>query len=133
MKYVLINIISLTFSFTTALGVSVQVQPSMITVLDVPPYNTFAIACTATFPASINTNKQFTWRQGSSGSSSVVMTDSGYNITSLDLNNQTSTSILMVDAMQSGSFYYTCEVTVQSTQTSATSFVTVNGNHEVAW
>lgn len=56
------------------------------------------------------------------------MTGSEVDITNLDLNSLTSTSILTVNASQSGSFYYTCEVTVQSTQTSATSFVTVNGN-----
>ena len=114
-------------TYFVALGVSVQVQPSMITVLDVPPYNTFSIACTATFPANTTTNKQFVWRQGSSGTSSVLTTGPGVNVTNLDLTSQTSTSILSVSATLSGSFYYTCEVTVQSTQTSATSFVTVNG------
>ena len=110
-------------SLISALGLIVQVQPSVLTVLDVAPYNVFSIVCTATVPSNVTSTKQFVWRTGDTN----LMTDAGTAITSLYLNNATSTSVLTTNATISGTIPYTCDVTAISSQSSATATVIVNG------
>ena len=115
------------FNPHTELGLIVQVQPSMVTVLDSAPYNTFSIVCTATVPTNLTTVKRFTWRMGSSGSGTNLTSGDGTTITTLNLNNATSTSVLTTRVTTPGSFPYTCDVTVLSSLSSATATVTANG------
>ena len=116
--------LSLSLSLShSALGLVVQVQPTTVSVLDPAPYNTFSIVCTAAVPTSVTAAKQFVWRVGSTN----LTSGAGVSITTLDLSNGTSTSVLTTNASAPGSFPYTCEVTVSSSQSSATATVTVNG------
>ena len=109
-----------------------QVQPSVVTVLDVMPYNTFSIVCTATLPVNVTAMKQFAWYLGSSGSGTNLTSSTGTTITNLHLNNATSTSVLTTNASTPGSFFYTCVASVLSSQSSATATITVNGKFNMA-
>ena len=95
-----------------------------MTVLDVAPYNAFSLVCTAAIPTNVTVLKQFMWQRGST----ILMTGAGTKITTLNLNNATSTSVLTVNATTAGSFPYTCNVTFQSSQSTATVNVVVKGN-----
>ena len=117
------------FCSCVALGLIVQVQPSMVSVLDVAPYNTFSIVCTASVPTNVTAIKRFEWRSGSSGSGTNLMSGAGTTITNLNVNNATSTSVLTTNANTSGSFLYTCDVSVLTSQSSATATIAVNGIH----
>ena len=104
-----------------------QVQPSTVTVLDVAPYNTFSLVCTAAIPTNVTAVKQFMWQRGSTD----LMTGVGTNITTLNLNNATSTSVLTINATTAGSFAYTCNVTFLSSRSTATVNVVVKGSNYV--
>ena len=105
------------------LGLITQVQPVMIEVLDVAPYNTFSILCTAVLPTNVTTAKEFVWRSGISN----ITAGAGTTITDLNLNSSTSTSILSTTVSNPGAFAYICDVTASSARSSATATVTVNG------
>ena len=109
-----------------------QVQPLVVTVLDVMPYNTFSIVCTATLPVNITAMKQFAWYLGSSESVTNLTSSTGTIITNLHLNNATSTSVLTTNASTPGLFLYTCVASVLLSQSSATTIVTVNGKSNMA-
>ena len=104
-----------------------QNEPSTVTVLDVAPYNTFSIVCTASVPANVTATKSFVWRRGPSGTGTVLTSSEGTSITTLNLGSATSTSVLTTNASSPGSFVYTCDVTVLSSVSSATTTVLVNG------
>jgi hypothetical protein len=110
-----------------ALGLIAQVQSPVTAVLDVAPYNTFSLVCTASVPTNVLVMKEFVWRSGSSGSGTVLTDGAGTTITTLNLNNATSTSVLTTNASVAGTFPYTCDVTVSSSVSSATAIVTVKG------
>ena len=111
------------YTIYAELGLITQVQPVMIEVLDVAPYNTFTILCTAVVPTNITTAKQFVWRSGISN----ITAGAGTTITDLNLNSSTSTSILSTIVSNPGAFAYICDVTASSARSSATATVTVNG------
>lgn len=98
-----------------------EVEPLAITVLDV---DSFSLVCTATVPRSVTAPKQFVWHRGSD----AVLTDTAEtSIIHIDLNDATSSSVLTVNASAQGLTSYTCDVTVESSQSSATATVTANG------
>ena len=127
------HFISHAHALTSALGLLVQVQPSVVTVLDTVPYNTFSLVCTAAVPASVSAvnSKQFVWRRGSVGSGTNLTADAGTTITDLNLSNATSTSVLTTNTSTPGSYTYSCDVTVSSSQSSATATVNVEGKYSV--
>ena len=72
-----------------------MVTPASITVLDVAPYNTFNLTCTATQPSSVTVTKTIEWRETRNGITKVISEDGiSVNITSIDLGNPTSISSL---------------------------------------
>lgn len=115
------------FIALTELGLIVQVQPSTVTVLDAASYNTFSLVCTATVPANVTAMKQFVWRQGPSGSGTIITASAGTTISTVNLTNATSTSVLSTSITTPGTSSYTCDVMVLSSVSSATATVTVNG------
>ncbi len=58
-----------------------QVQPSTVTVLNAASYNTFSLVCTASVPANVTAMKQFVWRQGPTGSGTIITASAGTTIT----------------------------------------------------
>lgn len=101
-----------------------NIRPLAITVLDV---DTFSLVCTATVPRSVTAPKEFVWRKGPSGNGTILTTGAGTAITSINVDDATSSSVLTVNATTQGSFSYSCDVTVQSSQSSTTATVAVNG------
>jgi len=78
------------------------------------PYNTFFFACTATVPQGVVSPKTFTWsrRIGASMSGLIDITDNGGSIliTSTDLDQPTSTSVLTVKETTAGDYHYRCRL-----------------------
>ena len=109
------------------LGLIVQSEPLTVTVLDSTPYNIFSIVCTASVPTNVTATKLFVWRRGSSGTGTVLTPGEGTSITTLNPSNATSTSVLTTNASIPGSYLYTCDVTVSSSLSSASTTVIVNG------
>jgi len=78
------------------------------------PYNTFSLTCTATAPQGVVSPKKFTWRRriGSSTGGLNDITDNGGSIliTSTNLDQPTSTSVLTVRETTAGDYRYRCRV-----------------------
>ena len=78
------------------------------------PYNTFSLTCTATVPQGVVSPKTFTWRRriGSSTDDLTDITDNGDSIliTSTNLDQPTSTSVLTVKETTAGDYRYRCRV-----------------------
>jgi len=78
------------------------------------PYNTFSLICTATVPQGVVSPKTFTWRRriGSSTGGLNDITDNGDSIliTSTNLDQPTSTSVLTVRETTAGDYRYCCRV-----------------------
>ena len=110
------------------IGLIVQTEPSTVTVLDTTPYNSFSIVCTASVPVSVTVTKSFVWRMGSSRTGTLITPGNSTSIITLNLGSATSTSVLSTRASAAGSFIYTCDVTVLSSLSSASTTVVVNGN-----
>ena len=111
----------------TELGLTVQTEPSTVSVLDAAPYNTFSIVCTASVPTNVTATKSFVWRRGSSGTGSVLTSNNNTRITTLNPTNATSTSVLTTNVSSAGTHLYTCDVNVSSSLSSATTTAIVNG------
>ena len=105
-----------------------QTEPSTVAVLDTAPYNGFNIVCTASAPVSVTVTKSFVWRMGSSRTGTLITPGNGTSIITLNSGSATSTSVLSTRASITGSFIYTCDVTVLSSLSSASTTVVVNGN-----
>lgn len=125
MKTIIIKVVNV---LGTELCLVVQTEPSTLTVLDVAPYNAFSIVCTASVPVNVTVTKSFVWRRGSSRTGTIITPGRGTSITTLNSDNATSTSILTTNASTAGSHLYTCDVTVLSSLSSASTTVVVNGN-----
>ena len=78
------------------------------------PYNTFSLTCTATGPQGVVSPKAFTWRRriGAETFGLTNVTDNGgsFLITSVDLAQPTSTSVLTVRETTAGDYRYRCRV-----------------------
>lgn len=105
-----------------------QTEPSTVTLLDAAPYNAFTIVCTASVPVNVTLTKTFVWRRGSSHTGTIITPGNGTRIITLNSGSATSTSVLTANASTAGSFIYTCDVTVSSFLSSASTTVVVNGN-----
>ena len=76
---------------------------------NVPPYNTFSLTCTATVPEGVVSPKIFTWwRQNSTVNNSLEE----FGITSINLNQTISTSMLVVTETTAGIWHFSCEVAI---------------------
>ena len=81
---------------------------------NVAPYNTFFLTCTATVPQGVVSPKTFTWRRriGPDTGGLTYITDNGGSIliTSTNLDQPTSTSVLTVRETTAGDYRYRCRV-----------------------
>ena len=81
---------------------------------NIAPYNTFFLTCTATVPQGVVLPKSFVWRRriGSSITNLIRLTDNGDSIliNSTNLDQPTSTSVLMVKETSAGDYRYRCRV-----------------------
>jgi len=81
---------------------------------NIAPYNTFFLTCTATVPQGVVLPKSFAWRRriGSSITNLTRLTDNGDSIliTSTNLDQSTSTSVLTVRETTAGDYRYRCRV-----------------------
>jgi len=76
------------------------------------PYNTFSLTCTATVPQGVVSPKTFTWRRriGPRGLNDITDNGDSILITSTNLDQPTSTSVLMVRETTAGDYHYRCRV-----------------------
>ena len=78
------------------------------------PYNTFSLTCTATGPPGVVSPKAFTWRRrigaDTSGLTDVIDNGDSILITSVDLTQPISTSVLTVRETAAGVYRYRCRV-----------------------
>ena len=77
------------------------------------PYNTFSLTCNANVPQGVVSPKTFTWRRrigASTGGLNDVMVNSSILITSTNLDQPTSTSVLTVRETTAGDYRYRCRV-----------------------
>jgi len=82
---------------------------------NIAPYNTFSLTCTATVPQGVVVPKRFAWRQriGSSTTGLNLLANSSNSIliTSTNLGQPTSTSVLTVRETIAGDYHYRCKLT----------------------
>ena len=93
---------------------TLDVQITMVTdrILDISPYNSFSIDCTATSSVEGSTvalSKTFTWTQ-TIDSGSSMMINNGFMNSGLDM--ASSTSQLTVTTTTAGSHSYSCMVAI---------------------
>jgi len=105
------------------------IDPGSVNILDIAPYNTFTLMCTATVPSNVTGAKSFEWRKSDSSSDAYEMLVPNEDITIINLNveNTTSASILVARQNVSGSFSYVCTATVAAGIGRATSTIVATG------
>ena len=93
----------------------VQIDPTTLTVLDVPPYNLISIVCNVTQPQLVNISKQISWEQTSYSETVEILNHNGIdtNITSVGVGSSSSASILSLYATLEGRWQYTCNASIQ--------------------
>ena len=92
----------------------VLVSPTSVIVLDVDPYNTFVLTCTATQPSSVTLNKTIEWRESRNGVTQAIIEDgSSINITTTSLQTPTTTSLLSVTADTAAESSLSCVANLQ--------------------
>ena len=101
--------------------------------LNVSPYNTFTLTCTATAPPGVVEPKTFTWRRttasGGSCDSFTVVTESGTRqLANSNVDQPESTSVLTVTETTAAVWRYCCQASLLGvTGTSDEISVTVTG------
>ena len=107
---------------------SVQLQPPVVTVLDVAPYNAFSLICTLTVLANATCTKSFEWRKATADDE-IALSANGdtINITNIDIDCATGTSVLVSSENIFETLVYSCLATVLDATESATSTVIVKG------
>ena len=110
---------------------TVDVQPSSVTILDASPYNTFTLICTASLPTGVSTTKTFEWMR-SQGGVETTLTHNGNTIviTNQDLASPTSTGILTTSSeTTAGTAGYTCTAAAFGISASDNATVLVEGQN----
>jgi len=112
-----------------SLNVMVTVDPGSVNILDIAPYNTFTLMCTATVPSNVTGAKSFEWRKSASGRDAyeVLVPNEDITVINLNVENTTSGSILVARQNVSGSFSYVCTATVAAGFGTASSTVVATG------
>ena len=91
------------------------------------PYNTFFLTCNATVPQGVVSPKTFIWRRriGASTAGLTDITDNGGSIliTSTNLDQPTSTSVLTVRETTAGDYRYRCRVDLSELTVGNTTYV----------
>ena len=114
------------FSIMTAIGVSVSVTPDQITVIDVPPSNSFTLTCAATAASNTSAMMVFTWSKRTLGTeSSANVIHNGHSVVIITSGD---TSTLTTSETQSGGYVYSCNAMVGDGEASSdNAFVSVGG------
>ena len=96
----------------TAPTIQLVLTPNTTRFPNTAPYNTFSLTCTATGPQEVVSPKAFTWRMriGAETFGLTNVTDNGDSvlITSVDLTQPTSTSVLTVRETAAAVYRYRC-------------------------
>ena len=109
-----------------AVGLTVSITPAQISVIDVPPSNSFTLTCTATSASSSTATKVFTWYKQTLGSG--TFTELIHNGGSVIIATSGDTSTLTASETQSGGYIYNCSARVGDTDPSSdTAIVNVLG------
>ena len=113
-----------------AIGVTVSVTPSQITVIDAPPSNSFTLTCTAMSATNTSVEKVFSWSKKVLGSSSYTqLTDNGGSIVIVTSGDS---STLTTSETQSGGYVYNCSARIGDAEASSdTAIVSVRGTYRV--
>ena len=99
---------------STAPILEVVVAPTSVIVLDIAPYNTFILTCTATQPSSVTLNKTIEWRESRNGVTQAIIEDgNSVNITTTGLHDPTTTSLLSVNADTAAESILSCVASLQ--------------------
>ena len=105
-----------------------SITPAQIRVIDVPPWNSFTLTCTATSNANSPATKVFTWSKQTIGSESF--TEVVHNGGSVVIATSGDTSTLTTSETQSGGYVYNCTAQIGDAEpSSATAVVNVIGTH----
>ena len=96
-------------------SIHLDLTSSTTHLLNIAPFNTFSLTCTATVPQGVVSPKTFTWRRRRIGPSKRGFNDITENgdsilINSTNLNQPTSTSVLTVREIITGDYRYRCKV-----------------------
>ena len=103
-----------------------SIAPAQISVIDVPPSNSFTLTCTATSGSSSTAAKVFTWSKQALGSG--TSTELVHNGGSVIIATSGDTSTLTASESQSGGYVYNCSARVgDSDPSSDTAIVNVLG------
>ena len=94
--------------------IQLVLTPNITRFPNTAPYNTFSLTCTATGPQGVVSPKAFRWtrRIGADTGGLTELTDNGDSIliTSVDLTQPTSTSVLTVRETAAAVYRYRCRV-----------------------
>ncbi len=92
-----------------------EVTPTTLTVLDVPPYDVISITCNVTQPQVVNLSKRISWEQTSPSGAVQILNHNGVdtNITYVGLDQSASTGILSLYATLAGRWRYSCNASIQ--------------------
>ena len=92
----------------------VLVAPTSVIVLDIAPYNTFILTCTANQPSFVTLNKTIEWRESRNGVTQAIVDDgNSANITTTGLHNPTTTSLLSVKVNTAAESILSCVASLQ--------------------
>ena len=116
--------------FLTAIGLTVSVIPAQISVIDVPPSNSFTLTCTATSASSSTVVKVFSWYKQALGSG--LSTELIHNGGSIVIATSGDTSTLTASETQSGGYVYNCSARIgDGDPSSDTAIVNVLGRASI--
>ena len=112
----------------TAVGLTVSVTPAQISVIDVPPSNSFTLTCTVT--STSTAVKVFTWYKQALGSG--LSTELTHNGGSVVIATSGDTSTLTASETQSGGYVYNCSARIgDGDPSSDTAIVNVLGRASI--
>ena len=110
-------------------------DPSILTVLDISPYNIVLIHCNITQPETVTLTKSVMWKRTSPSGRVQTLNNTGTNtnITHYDLEDTSSLSVLSVYIESAGTWRFTCIASVDVSDDplvlhSETATVTAKGN-----
>ena len=104
----LILIIFLQLYLTEPL-LNVEVAPPFITACQNAPFNEFTLTCTVTLSSPVTLEERIEWRRGPQGSEVTLSADGpNFMISSSNLGDPTSTSVLTVSNQAAGIARYVC-------------------------
>lgn len=88
----------------------IELDPPIVTALDVSPYNMISIVCNVTQPGALILTKEITWKGTSPSGRTQHLNHTGadMNITNVGLEDSSSISMLSVYTTSAGTWRFTC-------------------------